>query len=577
MSLFILMVLVAFIETLGVGTILPFVAVAANPTALDKVGPLGAVYRWSGAESENQFLLLLGSTVLLVVVAGNALKALSTWLTHRFSQMAGHALAIQLFSSYLARPYEYFLTRHSADLGTNILQEVHQVVNGVVFPAMSALSRLITVVLLVALLFVADPWLTLSAIISLGGAYGIIYALTRTLQARLGNKHIAADHGRYYIASEVFSGVKDIKLRGLEAMSIERFAVPSLSYARGLALSMMLSQTPRFFVEVVAFGGVIAILLYLLTARDGIADVLPLVSLYVFAGYRLLPALQEIFSSATRIRFSWPSLVLIHQEMADAPTPAVRTFVCAALPFTYAIRLEKVSYRYPFGEREVLTDVSLDIPHGARVGFIGPTGSGKSTTVDLILGLLRPMEGRILIDDTPLTDEETIRRWQARIGYVAQHIFLADDTIAANIAFGQRVGEIDRAEVERAARMAQFHDFIVNALPEGYETQIGERGVRLSGGERQRLGLARALYGNPAVLVLDEAMSALDDETEAMVMKVLDAIGRDVTIIAIAHRISTIRRSDLIFRMEEGRLAASGPSEDVLETKGAELERGRAG
>ncbi len=568
-KLLFLMMAVALIETIGVGSILPFVAVATNPASLHK-GLLGAIYDQSGIGDENSFLLLLGLAVLLVILVGNSLRALSTWQTHRFSQMAGHELAIQLLRTYLARPYEYFLTRHSADLGKNILQEVHQVVNGVVFPIISALSRLIMVLLVVVLLLITDPLLTLSAIVMFGGAYGAIYAMTHPLQARLGKKHIAANHGRYYIASELFAGIKDIKVKGLEAMSVDRYTAPSLIYARGLALSMTLSQVPRFFLEAVAFGGVLVMLLYLLLTRGGIADVLPLASLYVFAGYRLLPALQEIFSTATRIRFSWPSLDLINRDLTDSPPSQSPISSIAPLPFNQTIRFEKVTYRYPLGDREVIKNVSLTIPHGAHVGFIGQTGSGKSTAVDLILGLLRPTQGHIFIDDIQLVCEEEIRRWQANIGYVPQHIFIADDTIEANIAFGQQAGEIDRVVVERAARMAQLHDFIERELPQGYNTSVGERGIRLSGGQRQRLGLARALYNNPAVLVLDEATSALDNETESMVIQSLNAISRHITIIAIAHRLSTINQSDIVFRMEDGCIVASGSPSDVLDAEDLE-------
>jgi ATP-binding cassette, subfamily B, bacterial PglK len=556
-GLFSLILSVALIETIGVGSILPFVAVAANPSSLHK-GFLGTLYSVSGFSNENRFLLLLGITVLLIIVIGNALRALATWHTHRFSQLTGHALAVTLLRAYLFRSYEYFLTRHSADLGKNILHEVHQVVNGVVFPVMSALSRIVMAVLIVALLFITDPGLTIVVILTLGSAYGVMYLLTRPLQMHLGEKHVTSNQDRYYIASEVFAGIKDIKLKGLEEISIRRYSAPSLTYSHGIALSMSLSQVPRFFLETIAFGGVIAMILYLLLVRGGITDVLPLVSLYVFAGYRLLPALQEIFSSVTRIRFSWPSLELVYRDLnVDAQSRASLPSL-TPLPFTKAIHLDHVSYKYPLGDREVFRDVSLEIPHGARIGFIGSTGSGKSTAVDLILGLLRPAEGRIFIDDTPLDNEKSIRRWQACIGYVPQHIFLADDTISANIAFGAEGKEIDHTAVERAAQMAQLHEFIVKELPEGYGTTVGERGIRLSGGQRQRLGLARALYGNPSVLVLDEATSALDNETELQVMDALERIGREVTIILIAHRLSTLKGADFIFRIENGAVVSVG-------------------
>jgi ATP-binding cassette, subfamily B, bacterial PglK len=557
------MVLVSIIESLGVGSILPFVAVAANPAVLNGAGPLAAFYKYVGSTDPNTFLLLLGAGVLTVLVVGNLLRGISTWQTHRFSQMCGHALAARLITSYLARPYEYFLTRHSADLGKNILHEVHQVVNGVLFPAISGVSRAITALLIIGLLLFADPVLTLAAIASIGGAYFAIYMVSRALQSRLGERHVTSNNSRYYVASEIFSGIKDVKLGALESICLDRYLTPSAIYARGLALSMTLSQTPRFLLEAVAFGGALSMLLYLLVSRGSIAGAIPLVSLYVFAGYRLLPALQEIFYSATRLRFSLASLNELYRDLADAPCTLPEALRPVPLAFRRVLRLEHVTYVYPQSERRVLDDVSLEIPRGARVAFIGPTGSGKSTTVDVILGLLRPSAGRVLVDDICLSDDEALRRWQCCIGYVPQHIFLADDTIAANIAFGQAPDKVDYAAVERAARMAQLHEFITNDLDGGYQAAVGERGIRLSGGQRQRLGLARALYGNPSVLVLDEATSALDNETEAQVMNALAAIGPEVTIIAIAHRLSTIREFDLVFRMDGGTVALAERGEPL--------------
>lgn len=567
LRLLILMVLVSIVESLGVSSIMPFVAIVANPTMLQGEGPLAVFYGWTGVADTNTFLRLLGVGVLLVIVLGNLLRGVATWQTHSYTQLCGHAIAVRLFRSYLSRSYEYFISKHSSSLGKNLLHEVHQVVNGVLFPLMSALSRVITAALLMALLLIVDPLMTVIAMGSIGGSYVLIYLFSRRLQLRLGEKSVAANNSRYYVASEIFSGVKDVKLKGLEDVSIERYMDPSLAYARGLALSMTISQTPRFLLEAMALGGVLSMLMYLLTVQGDIATVLPVVSLYVFAGYRLLPALQEIFYSVTRLRFSLPSLDLLFRDLVTAPTAQPRHPTVIPLPFECSIRLENITYKYPQSDRAVLDNVFIEIPRGARVAFVGPTGSGKSTTVDLILGLLRPSSGRIFIDDTPLSSDETLRRWQSVIGYVPQHIFLADDTIAANIAFGQRRDEIDHAAVESAAHMAQLHSFIENDLPEGYRTRVGERGVRLSGGQRQRLGLARALYGNPSVLVLDEATSALDNETETQVMKALQSIGREVTIIAIAHRLSTVSQSDIIFRMEDGRVVASGTPSEILNEK----------
>jgi ABC-type bacteriocin/lantibiotic exporter with double-glycine peptidase domain len=292
-----------------------------------------------------------------------------------------------------------------------------------------------------------------------------------------------------------------------------------------------------------------------------------LIALYAFAGYRMLPTMQEIFASVARVRFTQPALDLLHRDLMEKSSGELTPRPAAALPFKRAIRLTNVNYRYPAGDRPVLQNIELEIPRGVRVAFIGPTGAGKSTVVDLILGLLQPTTGTVSVDDQPLQSVDVIRRWQRQIGYVPQHIFLADDTIAANIAFGQPPQEIDQVAVQRAARMAQLHEFIANELPQGYDTKVGERGIRLSGGQRQRLGLARALYGDPSVLVLDEATSALDTTTEDTVREALDGLDENHTVILIAHRLSTVRNCDILYKLDQGRLVASGSHDEVLGVK----------
>jgi ABC-type multidrug transport system fused ATPase/permease subunit len=566
--LFAMTTVMACLETIGVVSILPFMMVVADPHVLHQGGWLGTLYSAAGISDERSFLLLLGGLIFLVLLLDNAFKALTTWQINRFTQLTGHVLSVRLMRDYLAQPYEYFLTRHSAELGKNVLAEVQQVVSGVIQPGLAALTRLVIALFLGALLLWADPLLAVTVVVVLGGLYALLYAATRRYLTRIGIGRKEANRERYHISSEAFSGIKEVKLKDLGDAYADRFSPPSERFATTQASSQTLSQVPRFALEVISFGGILLVVLYLLAVKQGLANALPMIALYVFAGYRMLPTLQEIYASISKVRFGEPALNSLHRDMMRRA--AARSEDCSAVsvPFLRSLRLEKVSYRYPAGERPVLTDLSLEIPRGARVGFVGPTGSGKSTVIDLILGLLRPMSGRVVIDDQALETPEQVRGWQRQIGYVPQHIFLADDTIAANIAFGQREA-IDAKAVERAARMAQLHDFIVHELPQGYETRIGERGIRLSGGQRQRLGLARALYRDPAVLVLDEATSALDNKTEDAVMKAIDGLSGDCTIIMIAHRLSTVRRCDILFELEKGAIVAMGSYADVVGVKEA--------
>jgi ABC-type bacteriocin/lantibiotic exporter with double-glycine peptidase domain len=566
-ALFAVMTLAGLIEAASVASIIPFMAVIANPGILHQAGVLGRMYAWTGSTDDAQFLFLLGLVLFVVLIVGNAVKALTTWLIQQYTFFTGHVLARSLVGAYLAQPYSYFLSRHTAELGKNVLAEVQQVVVGVIQPGLTLLARCVVAVLMLSLIVVADPMLALGAIAVLGGGYGILYVASRRYLSRIARERVEANRARYHVTVEAFAAIKEIKLRGLEQAYLARFAEPSRKLAQSIAASQALSQLPRYGLESIAFGGVLATILYLLHTRGGLVGALPMISLFAFAGYRMLPTLQEIFSSLASMRFAKPALSLLHRDLTDKRgAPTVRAPL-KPLPFGKELQLDRVSFRYPTGDRDVLHNVSLTISRGDRIGFVGPTGSGKSTIIDLILGLLSPTSGQVLVDGQLLKAQHNISRWQSQIGYVPQQIFLADDTIAANIAFGALENRVDSTLVERAARMAQLHDFIVNELPAGYATPVGERGVRLSGGQRQRLGLARSLYGNPAVLVLDEATSALDSATEDEVITALDGIGRECTIIMIAHRVSTLRHCDILVKIESGRIAAVGSYADVVGAK----------
>jgi ABC-type multidrug transport system fused ATPase/permease subunit len=286
------------------------------------------------------------------------------------------------------------------------------------------------------------------------------------------------------------------------------------------------------------------------------ASALPIIALYAFAGYRLMPALQQIYGAVTQLRFAGPALDALHADLMSLQ-PAHPNPSQDAIALNQAISLNQIQYRYPNAPHPALKNLSLRIPAKSTVGLVGATGSGKTTTVDLILGLLEAQEGTLAVDGQVIT-EHNKRAWQRKIGYVPQQIYLADDTVAANIAFGIQAKDIDQAAVERASKIANLHEFVVNELPQQYQTTVGERGVRLSGGQRQRIGIARALYHNPQVLILDEATSALDNLTEQAVMEAVHNLGHEITIILIAHRLSSVRQCDQIYLLERGEVKASG-------------------
>jgi len=316
-------------------------------------------------------------------------------------------------------------------------------------------------------------------------------------------------------------------------------------------------------IEILSFGGILLLMLYLIV-RSSIISPLPIIALYVFAGYRLIPALQQIYSAFTQLRFVIPALDALHADLLNLQ-PENINFKKDIIALKQSIILNQIQYSYPNAPKAAIKNLSLIIPAKSFVGFVGVTGSGKTTVVDLILGLLKAQNGTLVVDDQMIT-EYNRRAWQRTIGYIPQLIYLADDTVAANIAFGLNAKDIDQQAVERAAKMANLHDFVVNEMPHQYQTTVGERGIRLSGGQRQRIGIARALYHRPQVLIMDEATSALDNITERAIMDALHNVKYESTVILIAHRLSTVKACDTIFLLEKGELKAQGTFDELMQS-----------
>lgn len=568
--LFMAVLIMAFLETVSVAAIFPFLSVASDPAQIHDNAWLAWAYQSLGFTSTTSFLVALGVAAAAALMLSNAWIAGTHWAEHRFVRGRCHSQALRLLDHYLAQPYVYFLHRNSADLTKNILSEVDWV-GMTMQPALRLTSKALVALALVVLLVFVDVQLALVVAVVLGTAYGGVYLAVRRALTRIGSERVAANAARYTVASEVFDAIKDVKLLGKEQVFRSRFTPNSRRFNRHQATAAIIGEMPRYALETVAFGGVLIITVYLLLARDNLQQVLPVLGLYAFAGYRLMPSLQQIFNGLAKVRFAAPAVYTVHKELAEgivtrhapAPAPTRSGPVPGPLVPKQRLQLEGVTFTYPGAHRPAIEDLSLTINANTTVGVIGATGAGKTTFVDIILGLLRPQQGEIRIDDTPLT-EARLRAWQDGLGYVAQHIYLADDTIARNIAFGIPPDQIDREAVERAARLAHIHDFVAGELPEGYATIVGERGVRLSGGQRQRIGIARALYHDPAVLVLDEATSALDDSTEAAVMEAIHALAGMRTIIVIAHRTSTLRACDVIYRFAHGRVVEAGTYAELV-------------
>ncbi len=568
--LFGMMLVMGLLETIGVASVMPFISVVANPELVENNDYLRAVYIALGFNSTNAFLIFLGATAFVLVVGSLAFKALTHWAMARFVHMRNYTLSSRLLRGYLGRPYSFFLNRHSADLGKSVLSEVGQVIGGVLMPAMNLLSYSIVAIFLLTLVVAVDPVVAVVAVLVLGGTYGLIYVVLRRYINRLGTARVKANKERFQITQEALGGIKDVKVLGLENGYIREFGGPASRYARVSAISQIINELPKFALQGLIFGCMIVLLLVLLAAEGGdLANVLPLMTLYAIAGMRLMPALQRIYGALAKLRFGQPALETLHRDLVETEqtgstaTERVRADIDEVLPLKESIVLDGIVYTYPQAEFSALNKLNLTIAARNTVGLVGSTGAGKTTTVDVILGLLEPQQGYLKIDGQPVSGED-ICTWQRNIGYVPQSIFLTDDTVAANIAFGVPPKQIDQISVKRAAQVAELHDFIIKEMPHGYDTLVGERGVRLSGGQRQRIGIARALYHDPEVLVFDEATSALDNLTEKAVMDAVHKLGHKKTIIMIAHRLSTVRECDHIYMLNHGKLEAQGTYEELV-------------
>jgi ABC-type multidrug transport system fused ATPase/permease subunit len=565
-----MIVVSGLVEMITISAMFPFLAIVARPSVVETNATLSAIYAFLGFTEPRHFLVFAGVAVFLVIVVGLIFATVTQYAIYRFSAMRGSSISLRLLQSYLRQPYSWFLDQHSAAMESAILTEVNEVVQRCLLPAMNLLAQGTVVIMLVALLVAVQPVAALTAALLIGGAYALIYTAARKRLARMGAQRTKANLAKFKVVGEAVGGIKDVKLLGLEETFVNRFRTPSVRAALANAAFGVASEAPRNALRAVALGGILFFVVVMLAQGGDIGAMLPILGLYAFAGLRLLPALQQVYFSLTAMRFARPVLDKVHADVTGNPPPVEDP----ARPAPPAIRLRErlelvdVHYAYPSAERGALAGLSLSIPARTTVGIVGGTGAGKTTAVDVILGFLRPQRGALEIDGVAVTDDR-VRGWQKSIGYVPQHIFLTDDTVVANIAFGIDRQDVDMAAIEKAARIAELHDFILNDLPQGYETMLGERGVRLSGGQRQRIGIARALYHAPDVLVLDEATSALDNLTERAVMDAVHNLGHEKTIIMIAHRLSTVRDCDCIFLLEQGRVVAEGSYDDLAENNAA--------
>ncbi len=563
--LFILILFMALLEALGVASILPFFSILTNPELIESNKYLFYLYNFSnkfGINKLNDFILLFGGLTFVLFIVSLLIKGVATYLQIRFTLMREFTIGKRLIEGYLHQPYNWFLKKNSAELGKSILSEVSLVIYGSIIPLINLIAQTTVALALITLVFIVDPVLALRVGLILATCYLIIFLTLKNFVSKIGHERLKDNDSRFKIVSEAFGAVKEVKFGGLEEKYINRFIKPAKNYAKSLSLVQIIGQLPRYFLEGVALGGMIILVSYLVVNGKNFSSIIPVLALYAFAGYRLIPALQQIYASLTQLNFSRTALNSLYDDLINLKYKNIEDNKQSILIKKY-IKLENIKFKYTENKNFVLKNISLSIPSLSKVGFVGSTGAGKTTLIDVILGLLTPQDGKFIVDETIIT-QKNIRSWQKLIGYVPQQIYLSDDTLASNIAFGVERKDIDFKSLERATKIANLHNFILDELPKGYETIIGERGIRLSGGQRQRIGIARALYHNPQLLILDEATSSLDNLTEKAITDAIHNLENKITIIIIAHRLTTLKNCDKIYLLENGVIKSSGNYNELL-------------
>ena len=535
-------------QVIGVTSIFPFLAIASDPERI-RHSQFGVRFlALLPPMSNRELLITAGVIAIAALLLSNAINLLAEYARTRYANSFAHWLRVRLLRRMAAQPYGYFLQRNSGDLLRKVMGDVGNYTGGVLLPLLDSIARALTAALLLVTLFLVQPVIAFFAALGLGAFYFTIFRLLARKRQEVNEGFRAAFGGSYRDAQQMLGGIKPIKVHRAEEHFLSRFAGHSAVVAQMSSRVPIIANSTRYLIEPLAFGGlVLAVVVLAVRGRD-FSDILPNLGVMAVAGYRLLPSLQLLYGQVTQLTSMRYSLDEVFDEFAaaerDEKSDNAEISLSKPRPIAWRdeIVLDTVSFVYPGTDRPVLDRFSITIQKNMSIGFIGPTGSGKSTLIDLLLGLHRPTSGRVLIDGQPLIPE-LVPSWQATIGYVPQEIFLIDDTIARNIALGVPDNEIDNERLREVCAMAQILDFIGD-LRDGFQTTVGERGVRLSGGERQRLGLARALYHQPSLLLLDEATSALDIATEARLIEALRQLSGKLTIVTVAHRFSAVAGSD---------------------------------
>ncbi|RXS43033.1 ABC transporter ATP-binding protein [Idiomarina sp. 29L] len=560
-----LVVLMAFAEVAGVAAIGPFMALVGDISLLHGEGVLAEIYSLSGFQNPRDFLFWLGVCVLVVLACASVIAMFTTWRLSLYAAKVGAEISTRLFKHYMSQPWLFHANGTSSELTNRISQETNRITNLVIQPLMQMNAKAVLGLVMGGAIFAFNPLVALVGLTTFSVAYVLLYKLIRSQLTRNGDDISKANQERFKLMNEGFGGIRDTLLLGRQTDFVNRFNKSSELLGNSQGVTRALAQAPRYAMELVAFGAVIFLILYLLSEYDGaLSDILPVLSVYALAGFKLLPAFQQIYTSLAQVKGNMASFDSIEEDLKASLNE--KTIENAAqygkLKPRNLIELEDISFSYPGNRQMALQNLSLKLPVNQVIGLVGASGSGKSTTIDILLGLIEPKTGLLKVDGIEVKERRK-RAWQNNIGFVPQTIFLADSSIRENIAFGIAPDRIDEERVRKAAKLAHLED-LLDQLDEGLDTRVGERGIQISGGQRQRIGIARALYDDADVLVFDEATSALDGITEKLVMDAIHNLSGAKTIVIIAHRINTVRQCDTIYFLNNGTVQDSGTYEQLV-------------
>lgn len=549
--LLLLMIFTSLTELVSIGAVLPFLAVLTNPERLFESEQIRAIAVWMHVTEPDQLVLPLALFFAVAAIVSGLAKITLLRAQMKVSYAIGIDLSLSIYRKTLYQPYAVHTSRNSSEMISAVYEKAAHVTGGILMPLLTTISALMTLVAILTILITMAPLITIMTILAFGSVYGVIIVLTKKKVFQFSEKINESRTDAIQILQESFGGIRDILIEGTQEAFCTVYRNVIVSLKKAEASVGVFSATPRYIIESISMVLMVLISVYLVSSPGASASAVPVLGALALAAQRLLPLLQQCYSNWTYIHASRDTLAaaiaLLNQvlpEWVDQPK-------LPPISFTRELVCQNLSFRYSNDLPLILDDVSFTIARGGRVGFVGLTGSGKSTLLDILMGLLYPTAGTLEIDGVPITSSNC-RAWQRRIAHVPQNIFLADTSIMENIAFGIPKNEIDEIRVKRAAAMAQISG-VIDRLPKGYETEVGERGVRLSGGQRQRLGIARALYKQADVLILDEATSALDTDTEAAVMTTIQKLPAELTILIVAHRVSTLAKCSEIIEINDGK------------------------